>query len=242
MKRLTFAGPLAVLLMFIAAAPAAAGPGRTLKMVTLRSGAPGVEGTGWGHRPVTVSVSEGRWVVGITVQPNDSGTFRLASTSLNLCARPLFRAYDAHGHYRAVAGPPLGCAAPADPPRPRLRAVVGRQVTAPTVQIPASRPTSVTLHRGDILYLWEPGTNAPAWTPSVEQIDSPNATALPLALVDQGQTAARMCPEVDCAAGFYWKWLAVKTGDTAITLSAACRASKPPCMVPDFIIRVHIIP
>ena len=48
----------------------------------------------------------------------------------------------------------------------------------------------------------------------------------------RGTTPPRACAQVNCAQGFYWRWVAVRTGDTGIDLSAACRKSTPPCMVP----------
>lgn len=232
---------LATVLLASAAAPALAGSSPTLKVVTLRSGGVGVEGRGWRQRSVTVTLYTGQWLVGLSVQPNASGRFRLAAVGANLCARVLFRAYDAHGHAKQARGPELGCASPANYPRPTLRAIVGHAVTLQTVRILATHPASITLHLGDELYLWEPGTTVPAFSPTLQEAPAPVATVVRLVLVDQGQTPARACAQVDCAAGFYWRFLAAATGDTGIVLSAACRQSKPPCMVPDFLITVHIV-
>lgn len=241
MRTFRLSGFLALLLFATAAVPAAAGSGRTLKIVNLRSGGLGVQGIGWGQTRLEVSLITGPWTVGLSIRPNLRGRFRVKAVGANPCAGLLFRAIDTHGHRKTVRGPQLGCNVPADLPRPELHVVVGRAVTPATVKVLASHPGSVTLHVGELLYLWEPGTTVPAWTPRLLDSAGTQTSGRPLQLVDAGQTPPRACPQVDCDAGFYWKWLAVATGDTGITLSAACRASTPPCMVPDFIIRVHVV-
>lgn len=229
-------GCLAVLLFSaFTAAPAMAGS-RTLKVVTVPGKGVGVAGTGWGRGRVVVSLQTGPWVLAVSVQPDARGRFTIAAVGANLCARVLFRAFDARGREKEAHGPPLGCASPADYPRPRLQIVSGRHVAAPTVHIIGTHPASVRLHVGDVLYLWEPGTTTPFFSPQLS-----DASGI-LQLVAQGQTRAKTCSESNCAAGFYWKWLAVATGGTSITLSAACREATPPCMLPDFLIRVDIAP
>lgn len=232
-----------LLLLAMDVAPARAGS-RTLTVVPVTGKGIGVQGSGWGVGRVVVSLQTRQWISSVSLRPNPAGTFVVAAVGANLCAGVLFRAYDGHGHAKAArpAGPALGCATPADYPRPRLEILSGRKVTAPTVRAIAGHPASVTLHRGDVLYLWEPGTTAPFMSPRLEGSPSPLATPALLVLIAQGQTRSKTCAAADCAAGFYWKWLAVGIGDTGIVLSAACRQSKPPCMVPDFLIPVHIVP
>jgi hypothetical protein len=236
MNRFRILSCLAVLLFSaLSAAPAVAGS-RTLRVVTIPGKGVGVAGTGWGQGRVVVSLQTGPWVLAVSVQPNARGRFSIAAIGANLCARVLFRAFDAHRHGKSAKGPPLGCASPADYPRPHLVVVSGRRVAPPSVRVVGTHPASVTLHVGDVLYLWEPGTTTAFFSPQLA--DSLGI----LQLIAQGQTPAKTCAEADCAAGFYWKWLAVGTGETSITLSAACREAKPPCMVPDFLIRIHILP
>jgi hypothetical protein len=208
-----------------------------MKFVTLHSGGLGVQGTGWGRGTVTLSLQTGPWTVGLTVRPNARGKFRVALQKLNPCAGADIHAYDARGRSVELRRRDLQCPTPAELPRPVLHAVVGKSTAPATVQILAARPASVTLHVGTVLYLWEPGTTAPAFRPQL----TGNSSTL-LVLVDAGQTAPRACAQVDCAAGFYWKWVAVSAGDAGISLSAACRSSSPPCMLPDYLIRVQIVP
>ena len=98
MRSVTIPICLAFLLLTVPPLPAGATAGRTLKVVTLHSGRPGVQGTGWGQKRVTVSLQTGQWLVAASVRPNARGSFRLAAAGLNLCAGALFRAYDTRGH------------------------------------------------------------------------------------------------------------------------------------------------
>lgn len=226
---------LALLLISAVTAAPASASNRTLSLVSLPGKAVAVHGTGWGRGRLVVSLQTGPWVLAVSLRPTAAGTFTVAAPGANLCAGVEFGTYDIHGHAKSVHGPPLGCASPADYPRPRLQVTSGTHAASPTVRIIAAHPASVTLHIGDVLYLWEPGTTAPFFNPRL------SGTPAVLQLVAQGQTPAKTCAESDCAAGFYWKWLAVQTGDSDIDLSAACRQSKPPCMLPDFLIRVHVV-
>jgi hypothetical protein len=85
---------------------------------------------------------------------------------------------------------------------------------------------------GDRLYLWEAGTTTPLYTPHTDSTY--------LTLLEQYRTLPRACPQVDCAEGFAWIWVAIRTGTTIIDLSPACRQSQPPCALPDFGVTVHI--
>jgi hypothetical protein len=123
-----------------------------------------------------------------------------------------------------------------------LHVIVGRSITPPAVDILNGHPATVTVHIGQVLYLWEPGVTAPTFQAQVVGGTGTATASSPLVLIDAGQTAPKDCAQVDCAAGFYWRWLAVRTGDTGIVLSAACRMAKPPCMLPDFVIAVHVVP
>ncbi len=227
---------LAVLLFSaVTAAPVSAAT-RSLSLVSLAGKGVGVHGAGWGHGRVVLSLQTGPWVLAVSLRPTATGTFTVTAPGVNLCAGVVLVAHDTHGHGKKVHGPPLGCASPADYPRPRLQVTLGKRVASPTVRILDAHPASITLHVGDVLYLWEPGTTAPFFSP--RESGTPGV----LQLIAQGQTTAKPCAEAECAAGFYWKWLAVKTGDSGIELSAACRQSKPPCMLPDFVIRVQVVP
>lgn len=195
-----------------------------------------VEGQGWSRsHVVTVSLHAGPWAVSVRIRPNRNGAFTVGARQVDLCGGVSFQARDPSGRTASVRGPQLMCPSMSNPPKPTLTVLKGKQVQARVVRLLApNRPGAVTIHRGDELYVWEAGTILPAFTPQADETY--------LELVEEGTTPPRACPQVDCASGFYWIWLALHTGIANIDLSPACRQSRPPCGMPDFLLRVHILP
>jgi hypothetical protein len=194
----------------------------------------GTVGTGWhAAGPVIVRLQSGPWVVGVQVRPARDGTFEIGVKRVDLCGGVRFRAVDSAGRSANAHGPALLCAPRLNPPRPLLYVLKGMPLSPTTVRVlgPA-RPAIVRMHVGDSLYLWEPGTDVASFTPSVD----PRY----LALIAQERTPPRLCPQVDCALGFAWTWVALRPGVTTIDTSPACRLSTPPCGMPDYGIRVVI--
>lgn len=206
-----------------------------------------VSGDGWAPRSrVAFSVRAGPWVEGMALQTTAAGTFRIGIRNTELCGGSSFRARDLRGHSAVVYGPALKCPAPFSPPKPVVTVLLGTRLrietkhsanrargTVQEIRLLAPGARTETLHLGDALYLWEPGTVRPAFRAS--------ANSRYLELIGQGRTPPRACPQVDCEEGYYWEWIAVTTGTTFIDLSPACRESRPACAIPDFAIRVQIL-
>jgi hypothetical protein len=88
---------------------------------------------------------------------------------------------------------------------------------------------------GDVLAILVRGTGNPMmtlrWDPTFFR------------LIEQRQIG-ECPPTASCPypPGSLWRLAALRAGETAITLSFACRKSHPPCMVPDRAIEIHIRP
>jgi hypothetical protein len=213
----------------------AAGTGPTLRFVSSAGYPLAVKGEGWAaHARVVFWVHASTMTEGVELKTNAAGAFAVGIKGLSMCARPAFKARDfATGHAKLL-GPPLGCHSPAIVPVPQLRVLTGKQASHVVVKVYGLQPRSVTMHVGDQLYIWEPGSGAASFTP--------HADGAYLVLFRVGETPPRMCPQPDCAVGFYWQYTAIKVGTTLVDLSARCRSSTPPCEVPDFAIDVTILP
>jgi hypothetical protein len=194
-----------------------------------------VEGHGW--RPnarVVFWIRAANIVEGRELKTTAGGRFVIGITGLNMCAGPVFQSRDFKSARAKLRGPALGCAMPLDIPVPKLRIVVGQSVPYRLVKIYSHQPGSVTMHVGDQLYLWEPGTAAPPFTPNVD--------ARYLLLIRAGKTPPRACPQPDCDAGYFWQYVGIRSGNTSVDMAASCRFSTPPCQLPDFAIEVVILP
>ena len=208
----------------------------TLRFVTVQGHQIAVRGEGW--RPsgrVAFSVRySGRWTQGRQLAATSSGSFTVAIDNINLCGGSLFMARDFNGRKVLLAGPALMCATPLNPPRPMITVVRGTVVHAHQVRvIGVSAKRQVTLLVGDILYFWEAGGASAGFTPTADNHF--------LYLIRQGQTPPKMCAQVTCQQGFFWTWVAMRAGSTSIDFSAQCRQATPPCEIPDFLLRVHIL-
>jgi hypothetical protein len=213
----------------------ASGTAPTMRFVSTTGYPLTVRGEGWApHVRVIFWVHAGTMSEGVEVKTTGAGAFAVGITGLSMCARPVFKARDfATGHAKLL-GPPLGCHAPAVVPVPQLQILKGKPASRTVVKVYGLQPRSVTMHVGDQLYIWESGSGAASFTP--------HADSSYLVLFRMGETPPRMCPQVDCAEGFYWQYTAIKAGTTLVDLSARCRSSTPPCEIPDFALDVIILP
>jgi hypothetical protein len=219
------------------ATPASAATKPSLRLVVRHGHSVAVAGAGWKARAmVVVTISTGPWVEGLTLRTTAKGTFVAAADPVSFCNRLTWTARDKAGHTVKVKGPALGCASQLDVKKPAVTLLSGSRVAPGQRQTIEGGPRAdtVSMHVGDTLYVWQPGKAHPDFTA--------NAEPTYLALLRQGTTAARDCAQVDCAPGFYWEWVALRSGDTVIDLSPACRLTTPPCGRPDYAVRVHIDP
>lgn len=214
---------------------AASGP-PMLHLVAITGHTIGVRGTGWNARDrIAFAVHYDQWTAGVVVRATRKGRFNVAADTIDLCGGVTFDARDVHGHHAIVHGPPLMCPSRTNPPRPTFTVTSGTGLQPRETRIVGvNGPRTVTVHVGEVVYLWLAGTVQPTFTPTADPKH--------LALLSEERTPPRACAQVDCTEGFAWQWMAIRTGDTGIDLSPACRLSTPPCGVPDLLIRVHVQP
>jgi hypothetical protein len=208
----------------------------TLRFVTAAGYQPAIAGRGWmpGTR-IVFSVQEATVAAGLEIRVTRRGTFRVGVTDVSMCDRPVFVARDLHGGLQTkLSGPPLGCASRLNPPVPQMHLLQGRLAKHRVVRVYRIQPRQVTLHVGDELYIWEAGTSQPAFRP--------HADPTYLTLIGQGTTPPRACAQPDCDSGFYWDYVALRTGVTLLDMSPACRDAAPPCAAPDLAMKVTILP
>jgi hypothetical protein len=93
------------------------------------------------------------------------------------------------------------------------------------------RGQTVVIRLADAIYLWEAGTTGPGFIPA--------APAAYFELLARGRTPPRACPEVECAAGFFWEWAGMKVGHTGIAMNPHCY---PKCEIASYLIPVKIEP
>jgi len=194
-----------------------------------------VAGKDWPHGVrVVLAVHAGPWVQGLQARTSRAGSFRVGITNVDLCGGVTVLAADFAHHKATLRGPALACSSPISPPVPSLTLLQGKQVQPSVTRVLGpNRPASVTLHVGDKLHLWEPGTTRPTFTAHADETY--------LSLVGQGKTPPRTCPQIDCGAGYYWDWVAIQAGQAQVDLSPGCRQSRPACGAPDFLIEVVIL-
>jgi hypothetical protein len=208
-------------------------PAPKLQFVTVPGYTVAIRGTGWRpDRRVAVSLAEWYPVVGLELRTTNAGGFVVGVKSIDLCNGDLFAASDFAGHEAHLAGPGRGC--PINPlaPIPTLTVVTGKSLVAVVhhVDVPPYKH-SVVMRVAQALYLREAGTSRPGFIPS--------APAPFFFLLARGRTPPRACPEVECASGFLWEWVGMKTGKTGIGMNPACR---PQCEIASFLIPVTIQP
>jgi hypothetical protein len=197
----------------------------------------GVSGQGWPHRGrLNLVVRSGASAAGLRFRSTSAGTFLLGINSVDVCSGVRFDVYTRSGRHAQIQTPQRGCPSVGDPSVPVVTVLQGTVLRPSEARLLALQTPAGPFHLrvGQTLYFWLPGTLRPAFVPKTNPAY--------LVLVTQGTTAARACAQPDCSAGFFWRWLAVQSGTTAIDLSPACRQSKPQCEIADRLIEVTIDP
>lgn len=227
---------VALVLLVSSAIPALAAKPSTpvLRFVTVPHYRLTVVGTGWPQQArVVLALHAGPWVVGDELRTTKSGAFRVGVNNVDLCGGVTFLARDLARHRATLRGPALMCPSPVNPPVPKIMVLIGKQTQPHEIRIYSHAfPKSAIMYLGEKLYVWEPGTLRPFYDPKVDENY--------LALSAQGRTPPRLCPQPDCDAGFYWEWVAVRSGRTLVDMSPSCLQSKPACALPDFAIQIQI--
>jgi hypothetical protein len=193
-----------------------------------------IAGSGWlGGSLITFTASEGTIDAGLVLRATKRGGFVVGINNIDPCAGIAFEARDFSGDHFTLPGPALGCVSPYPLPTPVLKVVKGHAVTISVKHVDGTgNRHPVVIRLGDAVYVWESGSENPSLVPSVR-------TAY-FQLIGKGQTLARRCSKVECAAGFFWEWVGMKVGKTTIALEPACAAAKPPCLAPVLLIPVRI--
>jgi hypothetical protein len=200
---------------------------------------PRVVGKGWvPFSRVTVTVRFYGLKVTRTVYTTRTGVFGLGMEGVHWCKNLAIVARDTAGHrvVRHGSSPLFSCTPPRSGTKLVLHVLTPKQMQAKQITVDATKLIMPqTMHVGDVLYVYDPGTNQP----SVVLIPDPSH----FRLIEQGKVPD--CPpNASCAfpPGFFWRLAATGPGDAIVTLSPVCRQSKPPCMLPDRALRVTILP
>lgn len=191
-----------------------------------------VRGTGWkGGERIVFSLQLATVMTGIQIRATAGGSFTVAIGAVTLCGASQITARSYDGSQAMVIGPARNCALQGKPPHPRFSILAGTRLRTRTVTVVGlSGSRSVSLRVGDKLYFSEPSVGV-MYVPSV---DPAYLTLL------RHRTTVQQCANGSCFSETSWEWVAVKAGETAIDLAAPCRQSRPPCMLPDLLLRVRI--
>jgi hypothetical protein len=173
-----------------------------------------------------------------TIRARAQGTFEVKVDGVQWCSGLTVRARDRRGHEAVIHA--LNPSRPCTPPPPGspvvLRVLPVHQMPSHVLTLDTRRPEAhYSMHLGDVLYLYTPGTTVASFLPTVD--------AAYLFTVEQG-TIPPCPPGAACRfpQGFFWRFQADRTGATTIDLSPACRRANPPCGAPDRIISIDILP
>jgi len=190
-----------------------------------------VRGSGWpASARITFSLAQSTKIFGLELRDTRSGTFEVGVSHLDLCAGELYAARDFKGDRSTLSGPRLGCPVPPNPRTPNLTVVEGSNLTITVTHVDLPPPSrEVIIKLADAVYVWEQGTGRPVYLPS-----APSAY---LELIGKGTTPPRACPQRECDAGFFWEWVGMRQGTTAISLNPSCY---PQCQIASFAIPVRI--
>ena len=237
---------LAALALAILVAPpatlrAAVPSGPRLSFVSLPGYRTAVQGSRWpaGAR-IAFSVQSASGVQVLHLRPTAGGRFLVGINAVDLCDGSRLEADDTADHRVILRGPTLACPPNARPHRPVLTLLKGKLLTPGKVAVfgPAPVRHLVSLEVGDILYLWEPGEDRPAFWPSPDFVYlTPEKRGR---TVDQDCSGRPSATPADCTAGFYWEWIATRPGRTAIDLAPPCRRLRPACGLHDLLIELRI--
>lgn len=216
--------------------PVASDGTRSLRIVAVAGYPVGVAGKGWSKNTLlTVSARTGSKKQTMKLKTTSHGTFRVGVSSLSTCDDFTFTARDKK-HHLTIQRLPRQCPVQIDSGPPAITVLQGKQMSARQFVIDVTKPLrSETIHLSDVLYLYTPTAAGPS---RLVQSDPTH-----FQLIDQG-TVPACPPNATCPlpSGVFWRFTATHTGEGIVTISFACRQSKPPCMVPDLALRVTILP
>lgn len=221
--RASIAGLLALCLLGVTARGSVAAAPPALEFTSAPGHMMAASGMNWGgHLVVTArigsaagsvvldSLTGGAFTVGID--------FTVACGGLTVEARD-FRGDDITIHHMGPMCPNRF----GDPP-PTVVILQGKARTQHVTSLRhAAGPRALSLRLGDALVITEPGGAAPAFSPTVD--------SRYFILVSQSMTGT---------GDSRWKWVAVKTGRTALSLSPACRQTRPACQLAEPLIDITI--
>lgn len=215
--------------------PVASDGTRSLKIVAAPRYVLGVTGNGWSKNSLlTVTARNTSKGQTMKLKATSHGMFRVGVSLLGPCDDFTFTVRD-RTHRLTVQRPSRQCPVPAESGPPALTVLQGKQMTAKQLTIDVSKPPATeSLRVGDVLYLYDPNTSAPSLVTGDSDHFNP---------IDHG-TVPACPPNTSCALppGVYWRFTATHTGDGMVIVSPACRQSKPPCMAPDRVVRITILP
>jgi hypothetical protein len=172
------------------------------------------QGTGWAPKArVTFTLALGPNTYGVELRTTASGTFEVGARKANFCYGSRYWARDLSGNQ---AYGPIGdpyCAPHAT--TSRLVVLQGERIKPKVTRVVGTGggKTAIILV-GDALYLWEKGTTSPALKPA--------ASDRFFALIGAGRASSPACRQSSCPAGFFWKWIGMQPGRTAISLTPWC--------------------
>jgi hypothetical protein len=169
--------------------------------------------------------------VPFVLSPSTSGLIEVGFGAVP-CGGVRVVARDSLGH-RASLSFSAACAHPGSAFR-YLRLIKGRFLTAGQRRYldHPDAPTSISLHLGDRLFLWEPGTAPPLFTPSG---GVPNIMLL--SRVPYGPWIG--CPVQGCPAATTSAYVALIPGEAVIHMTPGCTEG-PGCASSPFDIKVHV--
>jgi hypothetical protein len=193
-----------------------------------------VAGENWG-RHIVLTARIGDSVGGIVVGSVAGGRFTVALDFSVACGGITVVGRDYRGDEATIrrAGPlcpnRVG-------ERPALVSILQGLQHTPRVRVlrHPRAPRTLTLHLGDELLVTEPGGLTPSFTPTADPQH--------FALLGHGEQDSAPCMQTPCvqAGDQFWKWIAVKRGNATVSLSPACRLSRPPCELAEAVIDITI--
>ncbi|HZT96719.1 MAG TPA: hypothetical protein VFB34_07760 [Chloroflexota bacterium] len=205
-------------------------PAPALKLTGAKGYRLAVAGSGWpASSRVTFRLTQGAFPVeGFELITTKRGQFEIGVNNIDLCNGEMLTARDLAGHSVGIPGPGLACPVRKNPPAPVLTILVGQpaNISVRHIDWPSQRGP-VTIRLADAVYLWEGKSGF-----------LPSAPWKSFQLIQRGTTPPRDCPEVECAAGFYWEWVGMAVGNTGIAMNPRCA---PKCEIASYLIPVKIV-
>jgi len=198
-----------------------------------------VKGTGWpASSAVAFELSQAGNVYGLELRTDSTGAFLVGISHFSCSGGGISQARDLSGD-QAMA-PVLDPCGPGKLQTPTLTVLGGRLIDEKIVRVAGmGHGKVIKIGLGSALYLWEPGKVTPDIMPS--------APANYLFLIGKGQAVSPSCHTASCPMGFFWEWIGVKAGNTAIVVRPWCGAHVCPqaseALMAEWValIRLHIV-